>query len=165
MNSKQQAVLDYIEDKNISNLRFGEVEKESKYGELKSEYFLDVSDKILSKEEKLDKLVPLVVKRTFCSSFLEDVTKDTLPSKNRSVLDIWRHVKFYDPMATIFQVMESFMRTRGNYKSLRCGNIQRIVFIDKWCESKCTNNRYRNDAEEHMDEFGLYLEDWKTITE
>jgi hypothetical protein len=170
VNPAQVAVLDYISDKDVSTLHFGEMTKDvittyCKDG-LDLNNYKDVIDDELSSTTSLPELISKVLKRSYCSSsLLEDGTLDTPPGKNRSVLDIWRHVKFYLPEVTIFDVMYTLTTIRDSYKSFWCNNIKRRVFVDKFSENIYYKDYYRNDTENKMDEFNLPFFSWKTILE
>lgn len=77
--------------------------------------------------------------------------------RNRSSLDIWRHVIFFRPSTTIFEVMEKLYELVAERRitSIYCGNVKRRVF------------RYYTDSN-HLgcstnDEYGLELINWKRI--
>lgn len=84
---------------------------------------------------------------------------ETHPDKWRSVLDIWRHVIFFNPKIDIFSVMRSLYRQQSKLVGHYCGNIHRRVFKLEKNASDCL--LFTQDR----DEFGLHFDDWKNIGE
>lgn len=171
---KQEQVIKYLDKIKSSSkvdltseLLFEEINTKQKPPiNLTMEDFSDVSDEILSSTELLEDLVPLVVKRTYISGSINKAGfKETDMAKNRSTIDIWRHVKFFKPETTIFQVMEILYKgiKKGLYYTVRCPDISRRVF-------KIRKLRIRNAGSslafgfDTGDEFGLHIQDWENIS-
>lgn len=90
---------------------------------------------------------------------------ETAPGKNRSTLDIWRHIIFFNKEITIFDVMHAIDNIGGNeLVGGVCMDIGRRVF-------KLIVNRRRDTREFSMfnnsyadtDEYGLRFDEWKEI--
>jgi hypothetical protein len=111
------------------------------------------------KEISLEKLIYVILDfSSTCYSRDKDVV-ETGPSRRRSVLDIWRHVKYYLPETTIYQVMNSLYKIKDELFSEVCLYIQRRVFkLGKFILFKVCDNR--------VDEFGFsYFNEWENISE
>lgn len=80
---------------------------------------------------------------------------------NRSAVDIWRLVKFYQPKTRIFDVMRELYKLTHEDSKLDmnfCEDIEKRVFDHDVDESN--GHEYGDDD---SDEFGLDWYDWKTI--
>jgi hypothetical protein len=77
---------------------------------------------------------------------------------SRSVLDIWRHIIYYYPDITIFQVMNSLFDLVASsvVTTLYCNQIKRRVFF-----FSAYPNYIRNRLS--VDEFDLAIDDWRDI--
>lgn len=76
---------------------------------------------------------------------------ETDKGRNRSSLDIWRHVIYYRKRTSIYSVMKALYQLRNDLEWLYCHDVERMVFcVD---ESELDTN----------DEYGLQFKDWKNI--
>lgn len=74
---------------------------------------------------------------------------------NRSAMDIWRHIKYYQPKVDLFSVMRAIYVYDGDYTRQYCGTIHKRVF---------TNNISVRVFNDHStDEFGLVWYQWRRI--
>jgi hypothetical protein len=95
-------------------------------------------------------------------------TKDweTGPNRSRSSLDIWRHIKYYYPTITIFDVMHALYNMGKNdmedqnLGGLFCPDIRRRVFRLLRLES---HGEYDRGFGWPSDEYGLKFNDWEDI--
>jgi hypothetical protein len=88
-------------------------------------------------------------------------TKETSAGRNRSSLDLWRHLKFYLPEITIYDVMHSLYNLMQDkpIHSQYCYTVQRRVF-------NCRESGYTapiNYGIQSKDEYGLLFSEWKNI--
>lgn len=98
----------------------------------------------------------LELMKDFCSS-----TKNYLETGddcNRSVIDIWRHLRYYNTKLTIFDVMRELyiLVDMGSISTFICPNIKRRVFIYG------EDDFYANDLEIH-DTLHLTFYEWENI--
>lgn len=116
------------------------------------------------KELTLDELVYECLSLTDCygSQNPETLSYETQSGKWRSVLDIWRHVRYYQPDVTIFDVMRSLWEQRVKLVGQICNDIHRRVFKlhehSEWAELVW----YENEPEDY-DEFELNFNEWADI--
>jgi hypothetical protein len=144
MNENQKLVLRYLEFKKQTPLYFENLPKEdiAKF----KKYSLDtLVFRCLEKMKRYD---------SFCN---EDKIFETRSGKWRSILDIWRHVLFFRPQTTIFDVMDSVARNEHKYYGQYCFEIHRRTF-----KTYVTGNWGISDKN-LRDEFDLYFEDWQNI--
>jgi hypothetical protein len=78
------------------------------------------------------------------------------PLHRRSVLDIWRHVKYFKFDVNIYQIMNSLFRVQNKLAITYCSDIHRRTFIF------FSGGVYYKDM---IDEFGLTFYDWENISE
>jgi hypothetical protein len=93
----------------------------------------------------------------------EDKDLETGPNRSRSSLDIWRHIKYYYPTITIFDVMHSLYimgREREEVGGLFCEDVNRRVFRLLRLELE---DIYGTSFSWCGDEYGLDFDDWKDI--
>src|SRR3972149_8159500 len=143
----QNFVNEYISNKNINPLQF-------KYWNLNNQ----LTEVVIENHEKLslDRLVLKCLDLTnLYHSYSEDNVIETNMGKYRSVLDIWRHVKYFRPEVTIFEVMNSLYRNREKLAGQYCINIRRRVFKLK----KYNNILTILNSQNSFDEFGLKFKD------
>lgn len=75
---------------------------------------------------------------------------------NRSAMDIWRHIKYYQPDIDLFSVMRGLFNYDGNeYVRQVCPTVHKRVFYINY------DNRNYNDY--NKDEFSLLWDDWEKI--
>jgi hypothetical protein len=82
----------------------------------------------------------------------------THSGKWRSVLDIWRHVKYFVPECTIYDVMRSLFKNKDLLVGHYCTTINRRVF-----RLKKNINGYGLISLNDLDEFYLKFNDWEDI--
>lgn len=90
----------------------------------------------------------------YCWSENTDNAIETLPRKWRSSLDIWRHVKYFRPDVTIFEVMECLWHHRDKFSGHYCNVICRRVFRLR-CYGYLTKDQY--------DEYKICFKSWGSI--
>lgn len=83
---------------------------------------------------------------------------ETFPARARSSLDIWRHIKYYYPDVTIFDVMNAMYNIGEKLVGHICHDIGRRVFKLKANKSDWGLN-YLDDE----DEYGLTFHQWSDI--
>jgi hypothetical protein len=84
---------------------------------------------------------------------------ETPSGANRSVIDIWRHIKHYNPDLTIFEVMDclyDLVYEDNDINCFICGDIGRRVFIID------EDVFYLNDGDMY-DVFHITFDEWKNI--
>lgn len=138
--TKRKAVQQYIQNYNRTPLKFK---------------YYNAPENIELTETNVDKMVyrALVLSDVFPSEN-SDGRLETEPKRNRSSLDIWRHVIYYYPEITIFQVMNSLfnLKTVGEIGTIFCSQIMRRVFYLNSPSGDSVN-----------DEYGLNFSDWGDI--
>lgn len=92
-----------------------------------------------------------------CSFPAEKGRFETYGSARRSVLDIWRHIKYYRPEVTIFEVMSTIKNMNNEIRGWYCMDVKRRVF---WCWMGSGAGISNGDS---IDEFGLLLNEWDNI--
>ena len=84
---------------------------------------------------------------------------ETYAGANRSVIDVWRHIKHYYPDTTIFEVMSTVYNMIYETQQINtfiCGDIgRRVLIIDK-------EDWYAHDSDEY-DVFYITLDEWNNI--
>ena len=80
---------------------------------------------------------------------------ETSAGRWRSVADIWRHIIYFRPEVTIFEVMETIYAHQEQFVGHFCEDVMRRVFAVKSCGSRLYT--------EGTDEFGFYFDTWKDI--
>ena len=137
--TNQEKVLQYISDKKTNPLRFN-------------------GSPHLRKIEDLDELVYKILKHTkhYRSINIASGLVETNPNRWRSSLDIWRHVIYYKPNYTIFDVMNSLyiLGTNNKVFGQYCHFINRRTFKTKG--SMVFNQEMR-------DEYNLTFYRWEDI--
>ena len=136
--TNQEKVLNYLGDKDLTTLRFN-------------------GGPHLRKIEDLDLLVFRVIGCTgkYASINTENKRIETHSNRWRSSIDIWRHVKYYKPEVTIFDVMNSLYNMRNRLRGQYCHLIYRRTF-------KTSRGGYIYD-QERGDEYNLSFDQWKDI--
>ena len=88
---------------------------------------------------------------------------ETGPGKHRSVLDIWRHFKFYRD-TSIFYVMSLIWEIREELRYQYCGMVERRVFDLEETYNLINRNTgsYHEDSN-LSDEFNLKFIQWKEL--
>lgn len=87
----------------------------------------------------------------------EEFSYETGAGRWRSVIDIWRHIVFFYPDVTIYQVMEAIYAYQYLFVGHFCTAVQRRVFLLK---------EYSDDDELYTydyDEFSLKFSQWEHI--
>lgn len=144
--SNEQKVLDYISKFNTSTLYFNGL---ANGGEIK-----DNGD--------TETLIYKIIEATYyyCSTDSKG-SVETLPDRNRSSLDIWRHAKLYRPEITIFEVMRAIYNLGTVERTVVgcfCNNIHRRV-----THIKLGRGSWVFNGKNQEDEYGLLIADWKNI--
>jgi hypothetical protein len=92
---------------------------------------------------------------------------ECLSKAMRSSLDIWRHIKYYYPDVTIFQVMNALFNVYEggtDHYGLFCCNINRRVFkVGRKGFTESSWMRDMSSSGRSVDEYGLVWDDWKDI--
>ena len=156
-------VKSYLNDKNTSPLHF--FLDSSAY---KSYFEQEIPETAIeqnnTEELKQLPLPELIVKVIYLTQYFKSENElgkiETGFAKNRSSLDIWRHVKYYLPDVTIYDIMhELFKLNYDHFYTLFCPDIKRRVF--HWYCLRASSNHDVN----YRDEYGLTYYDWETIKE
>lgn len=156
--TKEEKVLKYINRKNRvkSTLIFKETGSNfyikkgtltSEFPERKVDEFKDLFDLII----KLFKLSKICASVNINTGRLE-----TTAGRRRSVFDIWRHVKYYLPEITIFEIMREIFKNKESFIIGYCSTIRRIVL----CYYGEGSSRYFVNF---IDEYGNRIRDWENI--
>ncbi len=74
----------------------------------------------------------------------------------RTSLDIWRHVIYYRPEVTIFEVMKCIANNKEKFVGHICHEIDCRVFSNSIGESE-------PDDQDDFDEYGLMFKEWKLL--
>ncbi len=163
--TNEEKVLKYIKRKRTTPLIFKETgsrhyipnyEIMSSYPEKKVEDYNDLFDLISEL---------FILAKTCASVNINTDKMETSASRTRSVFDIWRHIKYYLPEITIFEVMREFYKNRNYLSWNYCTTVHRLVF---YCcdydrdEGRITEKR-RLWLFKIRDEYGLCFSDWKDI--
>jgi len=115
--------------------------------------------------DNLDDLVLEVLRlaRDYDSLNIDTNLIETCCGRRRSVLDIWRHCKFYNEEVIIYDVMRSIYNlcytNKKSINGLYCDEIHRRTF-------RYVDYRYDfgyTGTISAIDEFGLLFEEWKDI--
>jgi hypothetical protein len=160
----RQKVLNYINDRDYSPLVF--IRGDWVYGgsfnskkiELDDDSILLDEIERLKNIESLDELMLTVLKDTEIFWSKNTVTKEveTDSGRHRSVFDIWRHILYFKPTTTIFEVMKSISDNRNELGYQYCPTVNRRVFnIYPGIDGRFNST--------HPDEFDLHFSDWETI--
>jgi len=136
----QKAVLSYLSYHDTSPLVF-------------------LEDKSENIPDDLDELIIFCLERMSYNSSKNYINNriETDPNKWRSSIDIWRHVKFYKPEITIFDVMDSLYRQQDELVGHYCITVQRQVFKLRMLN---TRGGFYSDIDT---EFGFEFIDWGGI--
>lgn len=151
---KIQNVENYLQNKDTNYLKFAD-DKLSDLGEELKEIYIPVD----TEKENFDNIVLGCLNLTSkYASISSDNKLTTHRHRWRSSLDIWRHVKYFVPECTIYDVMRSLYKNKDLLVGHYCDEIERRVFILKEnspdCELMCLYM---------CDEFNLIFDDWKDI--
>lgn len=103
----------------------------------------------------------LNVSETRDSLTFDTKVRETPPNRWRSVFDLWRHIIYYNPEVTIFQVMRVLftLEVSNSIIGQFCTDVNRRVFHNK------TRYAFMVVDKEHHDEFGLQFKDWGLFEE
>lgn len=147
MNDKELAVLEYVRDHDNSPLHFQD----------DIEYHPGRTTMRMLVFRILDKLATR-------ASINKDGIIETSSGRRRSALDIWRHVIYYRPKATIFWVMRTLWKLNyeegilsGQYCNATSRRVMRLTVNVPYGYRKGMFN------ETTKDEFGLVFSDWRII--
>lgn len=103
----------------------------------------------------------LILSNNYFSVNSENNSIETCSERWRSSLDIWRHIKYYYPEITIFDVMTAIYDIRGELGGQYCSFIKRRTFRIKgehtFGSRSWVNNQFG------IDEYGLNWKDWEDI--
>lgn len=116
-----------------------------------------------SVEDMVERALELCKKYFSINSSSEEGNWETNPDRSRSSLDIWRHIKYYYPTITIFQVMNALYilgRERQEVGGLYCSDVGRRVFRLIRIEEE---GDWESTFHWSPDEYGLGFNDWKDI--
>ena len=146
MNKKQQ-VLSYINTVDCSTLRF----EENPINEIDTVVLINLP---------LDNLVLACLDLTDRLPSYNRGKIETIPKKWRSVLDIWRHVRYFKPGVSIFETMEVLFRNKDLILQRVCPTINRRAF------TLAKNHKgYWYMGDRDRDEFDLTFELWENINQ
>ncbi len=153
MNNREK-VLNYLNSEDITPLHF--------------HFTDDFNDKLEFEKVSgnINELVKLVLKFTRgTSSYNVDDEFACGIERWRSCIDIWRHIIYYFPNITIFEVMKSLYDIRDECGGQYCGTVRRRTFKIKIYSGDrgWFNQTFDGLYTDFRDEFGLLWEDWETI--
>lgn len=151
----RQLVINFVKNNDSSDLMFRGVDKNDFSG--------------LSLESLLKKILHLFYE--YASINVENNLLETPSHCRRSAFDIWRHIKYFNPDITIFDVMHLLYKNYNRNSFLRgsyCSDIRRRVFIitdggDDDFENYMESRVMDLYAYTNLDEFGLAWENWENI--
>lgn len=88
---------------------------------------------------------------------------ETSSNRFRSSLDIWRHIIYYYPQVTIFQVMKGLWDMKDSLVGHYCPDVRRRVFkLKKSCSSNI--HLYYGPGSLHIsDEYHSDFPDWENL--
>jgi len=142
----KEAVIQYIKNYSNSPLVFHEVN----HPEI--EFKPDISNLTLNE------LVLFVLENTSKYYSKNKYMTETGRGRLRSSLDIWRHVKYFRPNISIFDVMNSLYEIKHELISHYCVTVNRRVFgLRKFY------SRVYSLLENEKDEYGMVFIDWENI--
>ncbi len=146
--TKQQQVIEYLDaDKSLyTDLVFFPKLEEEEIKPLKEMKLPELVKKILSLSEN------------HYSSRVDEVV-ETGPDRRRSSIDIWRHIKHFQPKITIFEVMSAICELEDELEGNLCSVVDRRVFHSQWDDD---DGPFIYDQED-LDEFGLLFWNWEDI--
>ncbi len=147
--NKKIKVLNYLNNNLTTPLNFG---KDFDYNDFIRK----------SKKYTLDEFVLECLKnaRNY-GSYDKNNDQETRCYAYRSALDIWRHVIYFKPEVTIFNVMSILYNNQIDLGGLFCWDVKRRVFYNVDREEDDDGN-YIDDAES-SDEFGFPFFEWEDI--
>jgi hypothetical protein len=107
-------------------------------------------------------------------SFDEDTKElECSSGRNRSSLDVWRHIRYYYPQITIYDVMNALYNIdeeNDGYYGFFCGNIKRRIFKmgvgHRTVENQDWQRNFNRSGvfdRNNLDEYELFWNDWKDI--
>jgi hypothetical protein len=155
-------VKDYIEINRHDPLHFGinsnPFDDDEYLKDIKS--LLIYSEKQINGAENLDSAIALVLKASdkFWSTNSDQI-QETSPGRNRSLIDIWRHLIYFEKYKDIspIEVMHALYNLSHDHTSLMCPTVRRRVFRLRPIGA----GNYFSLMFQNRDEFGLLREDWK----
>ena len=152
LDENKARVESYISNKNQTILYFDdEHQRRFNQASIMTDYRLDVM------------ILHMLLNTRDSDSYTKPASERDTPSlettkyRNRSVLDIWRHIKSLRSSYSIIDVMHELrgLTVANKLSSLVCHNIGRRVFL-----FNIVQNSYDTDDIER-DEFGLKLSEWE----
>jgi hypothetical protein len=115
-------------------------------------------DKLKTLDDKILKILTLCYR--YNSYIVGETHFETSSGRSRSSLDLWRHIVYFYPEVTIFEVMKSLVNLYESHKvgELFCSTVHRRVFYS-------TNSNYYSyyGFGNTKDEYKLTLKQWKDI--
>jgi hypothetical protein len=155
--TKEERVLKYIRTRRLKsilifkpfNFNYYSRKNMSTEVEIKIEQFNDLFDLILQ---------ILTLAKTNCSVNIRTQKLETTARRSRSTYDIWRHVKYYLPETTIFEILREMYKHRNYFYFQYCYTVKRLVFKLK----PTPTNIYLEECYV-KDEFGICFKNWETI--
>ena len=150
--TNQDLVNNYLENNNITPLFFSDYTgKEKKFSGKQDS---------LPLSELIERILVNTGKFYSCCNDVE-----TTPNRWRSSVDIWRHVIYFQPDATIFEVMRILYSMQNILFTRYCPNVRRRVFKLRSSLPENTHWLYGVNGVYFLDEYGLNFTSWKKIGE
>jgi hypothetical protein len=91
-------------------------------------------------------------------SLNEEGLCETKANASRSVEDIWRHIKYFRPDVTIFEVMNVIGQNKDKFVGNYCGGVKRRVF-----RTRRALPDWALLHQDFTDELGLKFSEWSNI--
>jgi hypothetical protein len=120
----------------------------------------EVGNELIFADDFEDEIFRILIAMRKYGSFNPDGSVDTRPERRRTVTDIWRHVLYFYPEKTIFDVMHELGKCNSHkFAGFKCGTINQQVFVPVG-----TTNYPTTLEMKYSDEFNLIPKnDWKNI--
>lgn len=158
--TNEEKVQKYIMDNNMdcSPLFFTK-----RWNEEPLEVTLPQKENYSSNREFLKDLVRVILQYTKHNYSINSVTKEmeTVPGRNRTSLDLWRHIIYFFPEISIFEVMRALHST--TLTTFFCYTIEKRVFPTIKFYDLGVNTGCSASSVLHPDEYDLLYKDWENI--
>ena len=155
----RQKVLDYLSHNNTDPLYFHE--------------YTSTQDEFKAEDHTVESMIlrALFLCKDYASYSFDTGDYETSSERLRSCIDIWRHIIYYYPEITIFDVMHGMYNLKDKLGGQFCPDVKRRVFASKIAYNKenCFQGLWKNDQDSicndytYVDEFKLKWQDWKDI--
>jgi hypothetical protein len=120
----------------------------------------DIGNELIFADDFEDIIYRILIAMRKYGSFNPDGSVDCGRERRRTATDIWRHVQYYFPEKSIFDIMHELGKCNSKkFYGFKCGTINQQIFVP------VGHQNYPNELNmKWEDEFGLIPEkDWKNI--